>query len=184
MTTHSDQMLVGYCAAKDCGKPLTLGDDGLVVGCEHTGQRNLSWAEQQDARRARDGEQLAIVLPHPDPVVRSRPHPLEDLPGGAKTFARVAIKAGWTVAPAYARGTVPGQAHVSDSYLLRLARGTERAVACWSTDAAGKVKVDAVWLVKPELRHLTTTQLKAYVVRDELDVGIDAVLDRLEQAKL
>jgi predicted nucleic acid-binding Zn-ribbon protein len=175
-----------WCAA--CGASLTLGSDGFLTGCEHTGKRNLSWEQQREARRraAEAGHPAgrALAPRHPEPQVRARVASELEIPSAARTFMRAAIKAGWKVTPTYARGTALGGQRVVESLALRMSRGRERAVACWETDPdAGKSKADAVWLISPVLRSLGVADLKAYVVRADDTQTLDDVLAQLAPAK-
>lgn len=166
--------VVGRCAAKvdgrDCDAVLTLDADGFTLGtadvdgfelgCEHAGKRNRTEAEWRQLRLDSIAGVQTVVgkAAHPEPEVRARPALEAELPTGARQLVKAAIAAGWIAAPAYARGTLPGQAHPVDSIVLRLTRGSERAVACW-TDG----KADGAWVVRPEFRKVGVRELKAQV---------------------
>jgi hypothetical protein len=192
--------VIGRCAS--CSAALQVGGDGYLVGCEHTGKRNLSWEEQrlrrvaqsqwwagatdtrriafpQEARRLAQQAPGATETPHPVPEVPARPAEPSEVPSGAAGLRKAAVTAGWTVSVAYARGYALGSRRPVASVVVRARRGDERAVACWETDAAGRWKADGAWLLTPTFAKVGVQDLRAYITRPDRST----TLEQLQAAK-
>lgn len=173
--------VVGRCAS--CSEPLTPAVDGLLVGCEHAGNRNRSAQEWHqirlrslapEVRDVRFGQEIrraeahGAEAPHPAPEVRARPAEPSEVPSGAAALRKAATAAGWASTATYARGWTPGSLRKVETLVVRLSRGNERAVACWETGPDGKAKADGAWLVRPQFRKLGVRELKAHLASSDV----------------
>lgn len=118
------------------------------------------WRQVRQAEMAAEGGTVrALTLPAPEQ--RATEVPLDDprVPGGARAFARAAIRGGWIMRATYARGPLSaahGRSYkIVDSLMVqcRKALGEHRAAvnACWTdgkADQCGHVVAGQGRLIK------------------------------------
>lgn len=114
--------------------------------------------------------------PLPPPVQPARPAVRAEMPGGSVRILNLASKHGWAVAPAYAIGpwvSADGTTMVRlvESFILRLSRAGQRAVATWVTgaDPLSPPAFESAYILTPTIRAVSSKELGAYLKEDADD---------------